>query len=69
MPVYSFICPVCGTRFDQRRSFQEDSHIAACPNGHDGARRVYAATPVVFKGSGFYVTDSRKKPAKEATGD
>lgn len=75
MPVYSFVCPVCGAHFDQRHSFQDDLRRVVCPNGHTGAHRVYSVPTVVYKGSGFYVTDSRKAAAsakatsKESAGD
>lgn len=69
MPVYSFVCPTCGTRFDERLSFSEDTHRVTCPHGHEGVRRVFSAPSVVFKGSGFYVTDSRKHTAKEGGAD
>lgn len=69
MPVYSFVCPVCGSHFEQRMSFQADNHNIHCPNGHDGVRRVFSVPSVVFKGSGFYVTDSRKQPAKASGND
>ena len=69
MPVYSFVCPTCGTRFDERRSFNEDTHHVTCPRGHEGARRVFSAPSVVFKGSGFYVNDSRKPAAKGSGAD
>ena len=69
MPVYSFICAVCGERFDEKRSFKENAHSVVCPNGHPGARRVYSAPPVVFKGSGFYVTDHRKQAAGDHSGN
>ncbi len=41
MPVYGFVCPTCGTRFDERLSFQEDVHEAVCPKCHSSARRVF----------------------------
>ena len=69
MPVYSFVCPVCGERFDERLSFNEDMHRVTCPNGHVGVRRVFSTPSIVFKGSGFYVTDSRKKTSKESGAD
>lgn len=69
MPVYSFVCPVCGTRFDQRFSFKDDARGGECPHGHPGAQRVYSAPSIVFKGNGFYVTDTRKQPAKGAGND
>lgn len=69
MPVYSFVCPVCGQHFDERFSFQDDAHNVVCPQGHIGARQVYSAPMVVFKGSGFYVTDHRKQSSKGNSGD
>lgn len=66
MPVYSFVCPTCGLRFDEKMSFQQDAHSATCPKGHEGARRVFSAPQVVFKGSGFYITDHRKGGSSES---
>jgi putative FmdB family regulatory protein len=64
MPVYSFVCPVCGEQFDEKFSFRDELHNVSCPRGHAGARRVFSAPTVVYKGSGFYVTDHRKQSAK-----
>lgn len=66
MPVYNFVCPTCGIRFEERLSFNQDNHHVTCPQGHAGARRVFSPPTVVFKGSGFYVTDHRKQGSKEA---
>lgn len=72
MPVYNFVCPTCGARFEERLSFSDNGHPVTCPHGHAGARRVFSPPAVVFKGNGFYVTDHRKKEttesAKETTG-
>jgi putative FmdB family regulatory protein len=65
MPVYSFICSVCGERFERKSSFSEDHMHFVCPNGHEQVRRVYSAPAVFYKGSGFYVTDHRKQPTGE----
>ena len=46
-------------RFDMRQGF-DDEPQAMCPQCQGRARRVFHSTPVIFKGSGFYVTDSRK---------
>jgi putative FmdB family regulatory protein len=58
MPLYDYACTKCGRTFEVRRGFNEihEDPCAAC-----GAplRRVFNAAPVLFKGSGFYVTDSR----------
>jgi putative FmdB family regulatory protein len=69
MPVYNFICPTCGARFEERLSFQETAHSVTCPQGHAGARRLFSVPTVVYKGSGFYVTDHQKKQAKGSAGD
>ncbi len=45
--------------FERRQAFG-DASLPACPNGHDGVHRIFNAPGIVFKGSGWYVTDSRK---------
>ncbi len=59
MPVYEYECEICSCRFDLRQSFS-DSPVASCPRCQSRARRVFVPVPVIFKGSGFYVTDHRK---------
>ncbi|NPA26272.1 MAG: FmdB family transcriptional regulator [Chloroflexi bacterium] len=59
MPTYTFKCDVCGVTFDKWLSFRDDQSQVRCPNGHTQVHRVYYAPAVVFKGSGFYVTDNR----------
>jgi putative FmdB family regulatory protein len=66
MPVYRFKCNECGEVFDQKLSFDEADKKLRCPQGHDQVQRVFFAPTIVFKGSGFYVTDHRGKPS---TGD
>jgi len=67
MPIYEYECGKCRSRFEKRQGFHEDTE-AVCPQCQGQSRRVFQSTPVVFKGSGFYVTDHRKgigdKPAK-----
>jgi putative FmdB family regulatory protein len=60
MPIYEYRCAVCGAVFDRMTSFEDDS-MAICPNGHSDTLRIFSAPGIVFKGSGFYVTDSRSK--------
>lgn len=67
MPVYSFVCPVCGEHFEARLSFQGDMSEVVCPQGHRGARRVFTPPAVVFKGGGFYVTDHRKSSPSDGS--
>ena len=60
MPTYEYECKKCARQFEVVRSFK-DEEGGICPTcGHVG-QRIYAAPPLLFKGSGFYVTDSRKK--------
>ncbi len=73
MPTYTFRCETCGLVFDKFLSFHDDQSRVTCPNGHPTVHRVFRPPAVVFKGSGFYVTDNRgtnsgSKPAtKTAT--
>jgi putative FmdB family regulatory protein len=61
MPLYEFVCEACGARFEQNRALG-DTAGAVCPNGHRRARKLVSAPAVVFRGSGWYATDSRPKP-------
>ena len=58
MPIYEYECLTCGTTFEKRQSFSEPAK-ADCPNGHSETRRLLSTPAIVFKGSGFYVNDSR----------
>ncbi|MEU6135518.1 FmdB family zinc ribbon protein [Nocardioides sp. NPDC047086] len=58
MPTYQYACTECGHAFDQFQSFSEAS-LTECPECGGKLRKVFSAAGVVFKGSGFYRTDSR----------
>ncbi|GAA1957937.1 hypothetical protein GCM10009798_16800 [Nocardioides panacihumi] len=58
MPTYQYACTECGHAFEQVQSFSEDA-LTVCPTCSGKLRKVYNAVGVVFKGSGFYRTDSR----------
>ena len=61
MPTYSYECQACGTKFDQYQKF-DDAPITKCPNcKKNKVRRVFTPAAIVFKGSGWYKTDSRSK--------
>jgi putative FmdB family regulatory protein len=62
MPVYDYECGKCSHKFEARRSFSEGAS-AICPACKSEAERVFSPVPIVFKGSGFYVTDYRKEKA------
>lgn len=59
MPVYEYECTACKGRFERKQSFSEES-IKVCPTCGGETRRVLHAPGIVFKGSGWYITDSRK---------
>lgn len=61
MPSYSYVCQVCGLEFEKHLPINADHEHVSCPNGHTRLQRIYSAPPVTFKGSGFYITDSRKQ--------
>ena len=59
MPVYTYRCENCQHEFDKEQSFYDDP-LKKCPECKKNAlRKVYKPARVVFKGSGFYVTDNR----------
>lgn len=58
MPTYSYRCRDCDVAFDIQQSFDEDS-LTVCPQCQGSLRKLFNTVGVVFKGSGFYRTDSR----------
>ena len=64
MPIYEYECNLCHFRFERKQRFDEEP-VAMCPECQGKARRVLHSTPIIFKGSGFYITDSRKDSATE----
>ena len=58
MPTYQYACTECDNAFEQFQSFSEES-LTVCPKCEGRLRKVFNAVGVVFKGSGFYRTDSR----------
>lgn len=67
MPTYEYLCRQCGDRLEVFQSFR-DEPLTRCEDCGGSLRKVFHARGVVFKGSGFYVTDSRKpNPANGKT--
>ena len=62
MPTYQYACTECGHAFELFLSFSDDS-LTHCPECDGRLRKVFNAVGVVFKGSGFYRTDSRSGSA------
>jgi len=65
MPTYEYACKTCGEHIDVVQSFG-DEPLTVCPACGGELRKVFGAVGVVFKGSGFYKTDSRPSPKKAA---
>ncbi|MGH3531018.1 MAG: FmdB family zinc ribbon protein [Mycobacterium sp.] len=65
MPTYSYACTECGNRFDVVQAFTDDA-LTTCPQCSGRLRKLFNSVGVVFKGSGFYRTDSRES-AKSST--
>jgi putative FmdB family regulatory protein len=66
VPTYVYQCEHCG-RFELKQSFS-DAALTACPTCGRPVRKVFTPAPIVFKGSGWYSTDSRggsSKPAED----
>ena len=59
MPVYEYECLTCHTHFERMQHF-DDPPLQRCPRGHHNVRRLFSPPAIVFKGSGFYVTDHRQ---------
>ena len=67
MPTYEYACTECGHQFEAFQSFSENA-LTECPECKGAVQKVYSNVGVVFKGSGFYKTDSRtsKSPTTPA---
>ncbi|MEC3951794.1 FmdB family zinc ribbon protein [Nocardia sp. CDC153] len=71
MPTYSYACTECDNKFDIVQSFSDDA-LTVCDQCNGKLRKLFNSVGIVFKGSGFYRTDSRNgstssEPAKPAS--
>lgn len=66
MPIYEYQCGKCGIRFERMQSIKE-APLRVCPRCDGIVRRLLHPVGIIFKGSGFYVTDNRK-PGSASTG-
>jgi putative FmdB family regulatory protein len=62
MPIYEYECTACKQRFDRYQSFSEAA-VTACPECGSPVRKVLQPVGIVFKGAGWYKTDSRTSSA------
>ena len=69
MPTYEYACKKCGDKFDIVQSFS-DKPLKKHPGDCGGpVQKVFHASGIVFKGSGFYVTDSRGASSVKTAAD
>ena len=68
MPLYDYECGRCHHVFELRQSFHDDP-TATCPRCQSESRRLIRAVPVIFKGSGWYVTDHGRTARGSSNGD
>jgi len=77
VPTYEYECGVCHSHFERKQNF-DDEPVAMCPKCQGKSHRVIHSVPIIFRGSGFYITDSRKgsdsekwqeKPGKDKRGE
>lgn len=66
MPTYSYACTECDDRFDVVQAFTDDT-LTTCEKCSGRLRKLFNSVGVVFKGSGFYRTDSRESSKKPAS--
>ncbi len=64
MPTYQYACTECGEPLEAVQKFTDDP-LTECPNCHGRLRKVFNSVGIVFKGSGFYRTDSRESGSKK----
>jgi putative FmdB family regulatory protein len=67
VPTYQYACTACGHQLEAVQSFA-DEPLTVCPACEGRLRKIFSAVGVVFKGSGFYRTDSRNDSKSSASG-
>jgi putative FmdB family regulatory protein len=67
VPTYSYACTECDNKFDAVQAFSDDA-LTECPQCDGRLRKLFGKVGVVFKGSGFYRTDSRESAKTKSNG-
>jgi putative FmdB family regulatory protein len=67
VPTYAYVCTECDHRFEAQQAFTDDA-LTACPECSGRLRKLFNAVGIVFKGSGFYRTDSRNTSSRSTSG-
>ena len=68
MPIYVYRCDTCGLTFERRQRMTQ-APLKDCPECEGHVQRVIQPVGIVFKGSGFYVTDNRSKSSTALPGE
>ena len=66
MPIYEYACTACGERTEAKQSFT-DPPLETCEICGGKLRKLYSPVGIVFKGSGFYSTDAKKKSSSSSS--
>jgi len=67
VPIYEFVCESCGNEFEQIQSFSESSVPACSKCGSAQVTRLLGRPAIHFKGSGWYINDSKKSKDKKSS--
>lgn len=67
MPIYEYECNACRVRFERSQKVH-DAPVETCPECAGATRRIFHPVGIIFKGSGFYVTDNRKTATSAGSG-
>lgn len=60
MPTYEYQCPQCKFSFEVKLKFSDNNSPVFCTRCGAKAKRLFSPVPIIFKGSGFYITDNRR---------
>jgi putative FmdB family regulatory protein len=66
VPLYEYECRTCGVQFTKLQRFGA-APPKTCPNGHEAVHRLLSEPAIIFKGSGFYVTDHPRNGGKRSS--
>jgi putative FmdB family regulatory protein len=66
VPTYEYVCKACGEHLEVVQSFH-DEPLTVCPSCGGQLRKVFGSIGIVFKGSGFYKTDSRSSSSTSSS--
>jgi len=68
MPIYEYECESCGIHFEKIQPVTAEP-VRQCPECSGQVHKVFHPAGIIFKGSGWYITDSRKSTSGAVTGE